>query len=208
MVRRTKADALATKSELLDAAERLFSAQGVSNTSMMQVAEAAGVTRGAIYHHFENKLDLIDSMMERVRLPFDQMLEQTSQRHVDNPLALLRARLLNIVELLQRDPHTQSVINILFHKCEYVDETLPIHFRHLRARNNCIDECTLLLQQAIDRGQLPASANPAQIVVGMVAMIDGIIYNWLLDTDYFDVIAAAEHALDTFIIGLQQRPSA
>ena len=208
MVRRTKADALATKSELLDAAERLFSAQGVSNTSMMQVAEAAGVTRGAIYHHFDNKLDLMDSMMERVRLPFDQMLEQTSQRHLDNPLALLRARLLNIVELLQRDPHTQSVINILFHICEYVDETLPIHFRHLRARNNCVDECTVLLQQAIERGQMPASANPAQIVVGMVAMIDGIIYNWLLDPDYFNVIEAAEQALDTFILGLQHRTSA
>lgn len=208
MVRRTKADALTTKSELLDAAERLFSAQGVANTSMMQVAEAAGVTRGAIYHHFDNKLDLIDSMMERVRLPFDQMLEQTSQRHVDNPLALLRARLLNIVELLQHDPHTQSVINILFHKCEYVNETLPIHFRHVRARNNCIDECIVLLQQAIERGQLPASTNPAKIVVVMVAMIDGIIYNWLLDTDYFNVVDAAEQALDTFISGLQQRASA
>ncbi len=204
MVRRTKADALATKADLLDAAERLFSAQGVANTSMMQVAEAAGVTRGAIYHHFDNKLDLIDSMMERVSLPFDQMLEQTSQRHVDNPLALLRARLLNIVELLQRDPHTQSVINILFHKCEYVDETLPIHFRHLRARNNCIEECILLMQQAIDHGQLPKTTNAAKLVVCLVAMIDGIIYNWLLDPDYFNVVEVAEQALDTFMAGLQQ----
>lgn len=204
MVRRTKADALATKAELLDAAERLFSAQGVANTSMMQVAEAAGVTRGAIYHHFENKLDLIDSMMERVRLPFDQMLEEISQRLLDNPLGLLRARLLNIVELLQRDTHTQSVINILFHKCEYVDETLPIHLRHLQARNNCVDECTLLLQQAIKQGQLPSSAEPHKIVVTMVALIDGIIYNWLLDPEYFDLIGAAEFALDSFIAGLKQ----
>ena len=95
------------------------------------------------------------------------------------------------------------MINILFHKCEYVDETLPIHFRHLRARNNCIDECTVIVEQAIARGQLPASANANQIVIGMVAMIDGIIYNWLLDPDYFDIIQAAEHALDTFIAGLQ-----
>jgi TetR/AcrR family acrAB operon transcriptional repressor len=204
LVRRTKADALATKADLLDAAERLFSAQGVANTSMMQVAEAAGVTRGAIYHHFDNKLDLIDSMMERVRLPFDQMLEQTSQRHVDNPLALLRARLLNIVELLQRDPHTHSVINILFHKCEYVDETLPIHFRHLRARNNYIEECILLMQQAIEHGQLPKTTTAAKLVVCLVAMIDGIIYNWLLDPDYFNVVEVAEQALDTFMAGLQQ----
>jgi TetR/AcrR family acrAB operon transcriptional repressor len=78
----------------------------------------------------------------------------------------------------------------------------------LRARNSCVDECTVLLQQAIERGQLPASANPAQIVVSMVAMIDGIMYNWLLDPEYFNLINAAEHALDTFITGLQHPVSA
>ena len=48
MVRRTKKDALTTKAELLDAAERLFSEQGVSNTSMNQVAEAKWFSRNCI----------------------------------------------------------------------------------------------------------------------------------------------------------------
>ena len=51
MVRRTKEDAMETRAKLLDAAEALFSENGVTQTSMMQVAEKAGVTRGAIYHH-------------------------------------------------------------------------------------------------------------------------------------------------------------
>lgn len=203
MVRRTKEDALATKAELLDAAERLFSAQGVANTSMMQVAESAGVTRGAIYHHFENKLDLIDSMMERVRLPFDQMREQTDVEFLHDPLARMRARLLNIVQLLAHDRHTQSVINILFHKCEYVEETLPIHFRHLQARNNCVDECQRMIEEAIANGQLPNRYQAKQLVIGMVALIDGVMYNWLLDPDYFDLVRTAEHALDTYLEGLQ-----
>ena len=78
MVRRTKEDAMETRSKLLDAAEALFSEKGVTQTSMMQVAEKAGVTRGAIYHHFENKMDLIESLMGRVKLPIDEMREQIS----------------------------------------------------------------------------------------------------------------------------------
>ena len=65
MVRRTKEDALATRSSLLDAAELLFQAQGVSRTSLADIAREAGTTRGAIYWHFKDKADLFNAMMER-----------------------------------------------------------------------------------------------------------------------------------------------
>ena len=48
MARRTKEDALATRHALLDAAERSFQVHGVARTSLAQIAEAAGLTRGAI----------------------------------------------------------------------------------------------------------------------------------------------------------------
>lgn len=48
-MRRTKEDALLTKEKLLDTAELLFADQGVSQTSLQKIAQAAGVTRGAIY---------------------------------------------------------------------------------------------------------------------------------------------------------------
>ena len=64
MVRRTKEDAMETRAKLLDAAEYLFGKNGVSRTSMAQVAEQAGAC-GAIYHHFSNKQDLIESLMDQ-----------------------------------------------------------------------------------------------------------------------------------------------
>ena len=45
MARRTKEEALATRNRLIDAAERLFQSQGVSQTSLQQIAEHAGTTR-------------------------------------------------------------------------------------------------------------------------------------------------------------------
>lgn len=53
MARKTKQQALETRQHILDVAIRLFSQQGVSATSLAQIAQAAGVTRGAIYWHFK-----------------------------------------------------------------------------------------------------------------------------------------------------------
>ncbi|KFZ29416.1 multidrug transporter AcrB [Pseudidiomarina atlantica] len=205
MVRRTKQDALTTRHELLDAAERLFSERGVSNTSMMQVAEAAGVTRGAIYHHFENKLDLIYAMMERVSLPVDEMREELRKEHANAPLQQLRQRCLHIVNLVQNDPHMRALVNILCHKCEYVEDTLPIHLRHLRGRNECIDEFVNLLEDAKKVGSVRSNVDARTAIVGIFALIDGLFYNWLLDTDYFDLTEAAERTLDIYLAGLVTR---
>jgi AcrR family transcriptional regulator len=54
--RRTQADrSAATRAALLDAARALFAEQGFTATSRDQIAQRAGVTRGALYHHFDSK---------------------------------------------------------------------------------------------------------------------------------------------------------
>src|SRR3954468_16837544 len=72
MVRRTKEEAQATRRHILDTAELVFEQRGVSGTSLNEIAKAAGLTRGAIYWHFQNKADLFNAMMERATLPLEQ----------------------------------------------------------------------------------------------------------------------------------------
>ena len=90
MVRRTKEDALATRQSLLDAAELLFQAQGVSRTSLNDIARKAGTTRGAIYWHFKDKADLFNAMMERVTLPLEQAFQDLSKDLPSDPLDRVR----------------------------------------------------------------------------------------------------------------------
>ncbi len=56
MARKTKQEAQETRQHILDVALRLFSQQGVSSTSLGEIAKAAGVTRGAIYGNDSNLL--------------------------------------------------------------------------------------------------------------------------------------------------------
>ena len=46
-----------TRDRILDAAEDVFNNRGYSNTTLNEIAEVAGVTRGAIYWHYKNKED-------------------------------------------------------------------------------------------------------------------------------------------------------
>lgn len=55
----------ATTQALLDAARDLFSSEGFSATSLEAIVELAGVTKGALYHHFSSKRDLFEAVFAR-----------------------------------------------------------------------------------------------------------------------------------------------
>ena len=73
MARKTKAQALETRHQILDAAIVLFSQQGVSATSLADIATAASVTRGAIYWHFKNKADVLHEIWLRCDAGLDDV---------------------------------------------------------------------------------------------------------------------------------------
>src|SRR3954468_12250432 len=54
----------ATRARLVDAALPLFAERGYGSVAMEQVVAAAGVTRGALYHHFRDKRDLFRAVYE------------------------------------------------------------------------------------------------------------------------------------------------
>ncbi len=57
----------ATRQALLDAARALFGSQGYADTSLEQVVLAAGVTKGALYHHFGGKEQLFGAVFRSVK---------------------------------------------------------------------------------------------------------------------------------------------
>jgi AcrR family transcriptional regulator len=54
----------ATRSRLLDAAESVFAARGFGEASLDEIAEVAGLTKGAVYSNFDKKLDLLLAVLD------------------------------------------------------------------------------------------------------------------------------------------------
>ncbi len=208
MVRRTKSEALATRNNLLDAAELLFQARGVSRTSLNDIAQAAGTTRGAIYWHFKDKADLFNAMMQRVTLPMEEALQQTGSVPDEDPVEHLRAAMLHALDKTATDEQTRRVFEIATHKVEYVEELMAVQERHLDVRNECLAQTTQGLRQAVRRRGRSLPIPVAAAALGLHMLVDGLIQNWLLDPTAFDLQRVGRETIDTYLAGLGLRAAA
>jgi len=206
MARRTKEDAAATRELLLDAAEREFCARGATRTSLAEVASAAGVTRGAVYWHFRDKSDLFSAMCARAKLPMETMLERAGNSPQDDPLGTLRTLMTTALVLLATNRRSQAVFEVLFHKCELTDELAPIAERRHQERSMCLAHVERLLQQAVDAGQLPRDTDTLLATRALHAFIGGLMREWVMEKDAYDLAAVAPVLVEMTVAGLQSHP--
>jgi AcrR family transcriptional regulator len=74
-VKRTQAErSKATRDALIEAARALFAERGYADVGTEEIVRAAGVTRGALYHHFEGKRELFEAVYERVEAELAQQI--------------------------------------------------------------------------------------------------------------------------------------
>lgn len=205
MARRTKDEALATRHAILDAAELLFQQHGVSRTSLQDIAEAAQVTRGAIYWHFKDKADLFNAMMERATMPFEEAGFACGAGCPEgrDPMDFLLDRLMRVLKLTVEHAPTRRVFEIATHKVEYVDELLAVRDRHLLNRNECLADVEGDLKRAIKLGVIGTRIPARSAALGLHALIDGLIQNWLLDTEAFDLVRVGRQVTQAYLAGLR-----
>lgn len=202
MARRTKEDAQATRSQLLDAAERLFQSKGVSRTSLNDIALAAGTTRGAIYWHFKDKADLFNAMMERVTLPLERTLTLAHVDTADDPVAEIRGAMLEALRIIASDAQTRRVLKIATHQVEYTAELSAVQERHVRVHQECLGRNRQALARAFSARQLAAPTSIECAALGLQVLVEGLVQQWLLTPSAFDLMACGEATLDIYLAGL------
>jgi TetR/AcrR family acrAB operon transcriptional repressor len=122
-LRRTKRESEGTRRRILAAARKVFARQGVTRTTLEEIADAASVTRGAIYWHFADKNELFFAMREQVAVPMIDQIDLALRRSDgSDPLAGVERFLLGILEALESDARARQTFQIMGFKCEYVGE--------------------------------------------------------------------------------------
>ncbi|MFM0735829.1 TetR family transcriptional regulator [Paraburkholderia xenovorans] len=192
MVRRTKEEALETRNSILDAAERVFFEKGVSRTSLADIAQAAGVTRGAIYWHFSHKSDLFTEMFDRVLLPLDELKAASQNPSEPDPLGRIREICIVCLRDTANDPRRRRVFDILFLKCELVEEMGPVMIRYQTNMREGLAKIEGGLRNAISKGQLPADLDTKMAAAMVHAFISGSLRDMLFLPDATDFGQHAE----------------
>ncbi|MCE8019476.1 TetR family transcriptional regulator [Halomonas sp. MCCC 1A11036] len=196
MARRTKAEAAATREALLDAAEAVFLERGVARTSLEQIARHAGMTRGAVYWHFKNKADLFRAMLQRVRMPFQELVEEIGDPGLaQQPLEAIRLACLSGFERLEQ-PRYRCVHAILIHHCETFAEIDPLAIQNEIAEEACgalLDyfECAARL------GHLRDDVPPEIAAHLFQAMLGGLFHDWLRNYETFSLHERGAQLIET-----------
>ena len=196
MARSTKQEALETRNRIIDAAESVFHAHGVARSSLEDVAQAAQVTRGAIYWHFKNKSDLFEAMLERVKLPMEAMVEAGGDERQSDPLGQLRNALVFVLQEIALNPQSRKVFEIIFLKCELVEVTDPLWVRRQDSARKAQENFQRILRNAVVRAQLPEDLNVPLACAAMRAMMGGLISNWVFMPGQFDLAKDAGRLVD------------
>ncbi len=207
MVRRTKEDALVTRNRILDAAVEVFNQQGVSQTSLNDIAKHAGVTRGAIYWHFANKVAMFDAMVERLICPLMINAEDREARINADPLGFLWDASTEFLGKMLSDENFRQVFEILWHKCEYVGEMAAIRDSHLEEGENHIDILQLPFTLAKEKGQISDALTPHQATIALIGQLDGLLFNWTKNPAMFPLESYARPILEIWFRGLGRRGS-
>ena len=201
-MRRTKEEAEKTRIAILASAERLFLDKGVAHTSLDQIARDAGVTRGAVYWHFENKAHLFHEMLSQVRLPPEQLTERLSGCDGVDSLLSLRDLCIEAIENLARDQQRRRIFTILLHRCEFTDELREAERRH----NAFIDQFIALVEALFalpdSQARLRPGLTPRLAARALHAQILGLFTDWTRDPQLFDPLTDTPALIDAQLRGL------
>jgi AcrR family transcriptional regulator len=106
------------RDRILDAAMLVFRRQGFRRSSIEQAAEAAGLTRQALYHHFKSKEALFRAVIERLHenalaagVASADATEKAGGNLADILIAVITARLRQLVAPLEGSPHIEELFS-------------------------------------------------------------------------------------------------
>jgi AcrR family transcriptional regulator len=92
-VRRTQAErSESTRDALIEAARPLFAERGYAGVGTEEIVRAAGLTRGALYHHFDGKRELFEAVYERIEVQLAERIAAGAlAANANSPLVAMRA---------------------------------------------------------------------------------------------------------------------
>ncbi|MEZ0583530.1 multidrug efflux transporter transcriptional repressor AcrR [Erwinia sp. STN24] len=207
MARKTKQQALETRNHILDAAIARFSEHGVAKTSLADIAAAAGVTRGAIYWHFKNKTDLLNEIWAQSETGLENIELEYQLKYPSDPLSVLRSMLTYVLEATVRDKRRRALMEIIFHKCEFVGEMTTLQMMQQTLYLECYDKIEDVLRQCMTQQQLPGELDTRRTAVVMRGYITGIMENWLFMPESFDLASDAPQLVEVLLDTVMHSPA-
>ena len=200
-MRRTKEAAENTQRELLDAALTTFGQKGYEATRLEDIARRAGVTRGAIYHHFSNKADLYKALVEQASGQGKVLIQKAVSK--GGTFEDIVSRIFtSYFALLEDDNHFRDVVILTLSNMEVSNDLKDLARRRYEEARVLVENIAGFFKIAISSGQLRSDLDPEAAARALIAYQNGLTMLWLANTDVFSIKASAQVLTDVFLKGI------
>ncbi|MDI3324333.1 TetR family transcriptional regulator [Pontibacterium granulatum] len=205
MARRTKEQAEQTKQALLDTALEMFSRQGISQTSLKSIAAGAEVTHGALYWHFKNRTDLVETLYEERALPLEGIFLDQLQAARQDALVALRDFLLEWFKLVVGKATYTQRWQVFYMQmggaCPELEHIAP---QLSEERNRWRDSLGKLIKKARKQKLIPTKTGKQDLVVdNLLILIFSLINTSLTTPALCKGKKQAEQVIDTYLQGMR-----
>ena len=158
--------------EILEAAFLEFSRNGYGMTTLDQIAERAGVTKGTIYVYFESKEQLFISMVRELMKATLNTVQNMFDRHDGSTADLLRAQFSFIYQHIVEDRRRREVVRMLISEASRFPELANRY--HEEIHRPCLDMLQKAIQRGMDRGEIRRSAvtDCPLVIIAPIALVD------------------------------------
>ena len=171
------------KEKIFDAALKLFSEKGYENTSVTEIIEEAGVSKGLVYHHFKNKGELLREIFQ---LATDRMIEMSIKSEKISITDLINSI---FDQLIKDKTYFKFNLNIMFQP-----STKEILSDLIKQRSKLLFNSTLKLFNHIS----PENAELHTVV--FIAEIDGIALDYLAVFDSYPIEKLRSYLIEKYRI--------
>jgi len=187
--------------EILEAAFAQFSRNGYAMTTLEQIAERAGVTKGTIYVYFDSKEHLFISMVRELMKVTLDTLQEMLESHQGSTAELLRAQFSFIYQHIVEDRRRREMARLLIAEASRFPALTDRYQEEIH--RPCMDLLTKTIQRGVDRGEIRKSAASEcpLVIIAPIALVD----TWMMmfeDRHPLDLKTYFDAHLDLVLHGL------
>ncbi|MBD3274153.1 MAG: TetR family transcriptional regulator [Candidatus Marinimicrobia bacterium] len=171
-MRRTKEEAEATRQSILDTALLEFADKGYSATKLHDIALKAGVTRGAIYWHFENKADLYLKLQDEISGETNAVIQEAIDEG-GTFQDIIKRVLVRSLEYMERSERFRSFMQLIYTKTEMSPELEEGWERKIEQGESTLQGLIGIFESARQEGQIKQDVNPRELAFTFLALQNG-----------------------------------
>lgn len=199
---RSRPETLLRRQEILKAAIEIFGSKGYTNGTLADIAEQVGMTHAGILHHFGSKDQLL---LEVLSYRDESDVEDLEEKHIPDGLDLFRHLVRTAFSNVKRPGIVQAYAVL---SAESVTDDNPAREYFMQRYRTLRAEAAQAFEVICQERGIESPETVARGAAAVLAAMDGLQVQWLLDPDRVDLAEASEFAIEAIVAAvLEPKPS-